>query len=379
MNDRLVIAISGQPGAGTSSVAKEFAKRLSLKYFSPGEYFKSYSKERGARGALDVWRSELGKDRKFHKRIDRMQIQKARLGGTVICGKLSIYILKDLADFKIWIESPLEDRASRSAKRDRIAKKEAIKLLKEREKTERKEWKRIYGIDYFDQRKMADAVIGTSNIRLESTVEEIANLMNKMGTKLEFLKPFEKGLAKKMKKRGLTITVSGLSKSGKSTIAKSIAKAFKLRYIFAGEIQRQLAKENGISLERQVRTRKAEVDYEIDRKSLEFAMRGGVVIDARLSGWVAGDWADAKIFVKCSLEDRARRLAEDEGITIKEARELIRKRDEGDSEKYRQLYKIDQTDISIYDIVIDNSRLALNEARTVPVKLVKEFLKKKLL
>jgi cytidylate kinase len=201
--------------------------------------------------------------------------------------------------------------------------------------------------------------------------------MNKMGTKLEFLKPFEKGLAKKMKKRGLTITVSGLSKSGKSTIAKSIAKAFKLRYIFAGEIQRQLAKENGISLERQVRTRKAEVDYEIDRKSLEFAMRGGVVIDARLSGWVAGDWADAKIFVKCSLEDRARRLAEDEGITIKEARELIRKRDEGDSEKYRQLYKIDQTDISIYDIVIDNSRLALNEARTVPVKLVKEFLKKK--
>lgn len=199
-----------------------------------------------------------------------------------------------------------------------------------------------------------------------------------MKTYLKLLEGLEKELEKKIKKRGLTITVSGSSGSGKTTGAKAIAKALNLKYVSAGEIQRNIAKERGISLEEQVKLRSAEVDHEMDRRNLEFAMKGNVVIDARLSGWCAGDWADVKIFYDCPIEVRAARTAKRNGISIEKAIENIKKRDEEDNKKYKTLYGIDAFDKSIYDFVIDNKKLTKDEAKTVPVKLIKEFLRKKM-
>jgi len=375
MTKELVIAISGLPGTGSTSVAKELAKRLGLKYFSPGEYFKSQSKGKESIRALEVWRSEIGKKKGFHEEIDKSQIKKAKAGGIVICGKLSIHKLRDIADFKFWIESPLDVRAERAAHRDKIPKENAIKLLRDRERIEREEWKRLYGIDYFTQKGLADLIVDTSNKSLEASVNEILDFI-RMGTYVEFLKPLEKKL-RKIKKRGLTITIAGLSESGKSTISKSLAREFNLRYIFAGEIQRQLAKENGISLEEQARMRGAEVDYEMDRRSLKFAIGGKVVIDGRLSGWVAGDWADVKIFVKCSIRTRAKRITRRENTTLKKAMAIIRKRDKIDTKRYKQLYDIDQFDTSIYDIIINNNNLTLKQTRAIPIRLVRRFLRKR--
>ena len=38
--ENLVIAISGLPGSGSTTIAKLLAKNLSLEYFSPGQLFK---------------------------------------------------------------------------------------------------------------------------------------------------------------------------------------------------------------------------------------------------------------------------------------------------------------------------------------------------
>jgi cytidylate kinase len=197
-------------------------------------------------------------------------------------------------------------------------------------------------------------------------------------TYIKFLEPFEEELVKKIIKKGLTVTVSGSSGSGKSTGAKAIARAFNLKYVFAGQIQRKIAKERGITLEEQTKIRGKEVDYEMDRRNLESAMRGKVVIDARLSGWCAGDWADVKIFYDCPLEVRAARVAGRDNISLAESIGNTKKRDEEDNKKYKLLYGIDLFDKSIYDFVIDNQKLTKREAEELPVKLVKEFLKKKM-
>lgn len=197
-------------------------------------------------------------------------------------------------------------------------------------------------------------------------------------TYIKFLEPFEEELAKKIRKKGLTITVSGSSGSGKSTGAKAIAIAFKLKYVFAGQIQRKIAKEKGITLEEQTKIRGKEVDYEMDRRNLESAMRGKVVIDARLSGWCAGGWADVKIFYDCPLEVRAARVAGRDNAPLAESIGSTKKRDEEDNKKYKLLYGIDLFDKAIYDFVIDNQKLTKREAEELPVKLVKEFLKKKM-
>jgi len=198
-----------------------------------------------------------------------------------------------------------------------------------------------------------------------------------MKTYLKFLEPLEKELEKKIKKKGLTITVSGSSGSGKTTGAKALAKFFNLKYMSAGDIQRGIANEKGISLGEQVKLRGSEVDHEIDKKNLELAMKGNVVIVARLSGWCAGDWADVRIFYDCPLEIRAARVAKRDGISVERAVKNVKERDEEDNKKYKALYDVDAFDKSIYHFVIDNSKLTKEEAEITPVKLVRKFLEKK--
>ena len=199
--------------------------------------------------------------------------------------------------------------------------------------------------------------------------------MSKRKTFIKFLEEYEKELSEKVKKKGLTITVSGLSGSGKSTGARAIAKALNLKNVITGEILRQIAKDKGISLLEIVKIRKPEIDYEMDRRTLKLAMEGNVVLDGRLTGWVAGNWADIKIFYECSLNVRAERVAKRDNITFEEAKEVLQKRDEEDHRIYQNLYGIDSYDKSIYDIVINNEKLTKKEAKVVPVKLVKKFLK----
>jgi len=196
-------------------------------------------------------------------------------------------------------------------------------------------------------------------------------------TYIKFLESYEKELSEKIKKKGLTITVSGRAGSGKSLGSKAIAKAFKLKQVQTGKILRQMAKEQRISLEEICKIRESEIDHDMDKRTLKLAMEGKIVIDGRLTGWVAGNWADVKIFYECPLKIRAERVAKREKITFKQAKERLDDRDKEDHKKYRQLYGIDSYDKSIYDIIVNNEKLTKKEAETFPVRLVKDFLKKK--
>lgn len=175
-----VIAISGPPGAGSTTIAKKLAKKLGMKYFSPGFIQKGYARGKNeSRAAIKVWKTKFGKSVDFQNYLDGLQIKRAKQGNAVVCGKLSVYILKDLADFKIWLEASLDERARRSAGRDKMPVKEVKKAIREREGIERSEWKRIYGLDYFDQKKMADLAIDNTELTVEETMEKILKFIEK--------------------------------------------------------------------------------------------------------------------------------------------------------------------------------------------------------
>ena len=179
MVKNLTIVISGPPGSGSTKTALKLAKKLGLKCFSTGDLFKSYSKQRKDR-ALDIW-NIYGRKRQFHYDLDEYQKEKAKKGNIVICGKLSIFILKDLADFKVWIESPLKIRARRIAKREDISMIRAMDQVKKRQEIERKEWKKIYDFDYFDSKNLADIVVDSSEKSVEGIIEEILKAMKDKG------------------------------------------------------------------------------------------------------------------------------------------------------------------------------------------------------
>jgi cytidylate kinase len=196
-----------------------------------------------------------------------------------------------------------------------------------------------------------------------------------MGTYIKEFEKFENSL--KIKKSGITITVSGGSGSGKTTISESIAKLLGLKHKSVGDIFREIAKEKKINLEKFAKVRDKSIDVMADERTLELAKKGNIVLNGRLTGWVAGDNADFRIFVTCDVDLIAKRVALRDKKTFEEAKKDVLMRDKNDGEQYRKIYGVDIKDHSIYDMVIDNTKLDYEAAKRIPAMEVKEILKKK--
>lgn len=171
----VVVAISGMPGAGNSTVAKALAKKLKLKYFSLGKYFKEHCNEnvKETEKAIKVMETSKGSSAEFHHSVDNITSSLAHEGDIVIEGKLAIHMAGSKANVKIWLKALPEVRAKRYAQRDGIGLDKAMKELRVKEKMERDMWKKIYGFDYFTQEQKADIVIDTS----DRTIDEIIGII----------------------------------------------------------------------------------------------------------------------------------------------------------------------------------------------------------
>ncbi len=179
-----VIVISGQPGCGSTTAGKLLSERLSINFFSVGHYFKSLDKGKETERSVKIWKSGAGRSLQFKKKgslnyIEELQIALAKSGSIIIESKLGIRFLKEYADIKIWLKAPIEVRAQRVAKRDKIPLKKAIVILKEKEAIERRNFKKIYGFDFFQLEKEADIVIDTSSKTPKKIVAEILAYMRK--------------------------------------------------------------------------------------------------------------------------------------------------------------------------------------------------------
>ena len=171
-----VIAITGLPGAGSTTIAEELSKELGLRHYSVGREFKKLGSGMGeSNQALKALNAE-GKE--VHENLDEKQKRLAREGNIVIDGKISVRMLKDLADLKVWVECPIGIRAERTAKRDKISAQEAEETVKKREEKEKEVWERIYGFDYKEQKNEADIIIDSSNHTISEMVRLIKDKLN---------------------------------------------------------------------------------------------------------------------------------------------------------------------------------------------------------
>jgi len=180
-------------------------------------------------------------------------------------------------------------------------------------------------------------------------------------------------------KRKPVITVSGPPGSGKTTYAKKIAEVFGLRYFSTGRYFRELAIKQGMSLKKfHLKAEKdSKIDYEVDRKALEEAKKGGVVLDGHLTGWTAKDYADIKIYLTAPLQVRAKRIAKRDMKSVEEALEEIKLREESNKRRYLKFYGINIDDLSIYDIVINTSKWSKETIEKVLINLVENYLREK--
>jgi cytidylate kinase len=157
----------------------------------------------------------------------------------------------------------------------------------------------------------------------------------------------------------MLITVSGPAGSGKSTLAANLADALGYDHVSGGDIFRSLADERGVSLVElnQQAEDDEQIDRDLDRRLRSIAREeDDLVLESRLAGWMAGDYADLKLWLEAPIDVRAARIADREDKSASAAREETRARAQSEALRYEEYYNIDIEDRSIYDLSVNTAR-----------------------
>lgn len=145
----MLITVSGPPGAGKSTAAAGLAEELGLEHVSGGDIFRELAAERGM-SAL-----EFGKLAEEDDTIDRDLDQRLRQTAEeredlVLESRLAGWLTGDRADFRLWLDAPMDVRAARIADREDRPLEETRVEEREREESEARRYREYYGIEISD-------------------------------------------------------------------------------------------------------------------------------------------------------------------------------------------------------------------------------------
>ncbi len=175
----------------------------------------------------------------------------------------------------------------------------------------------------------------------------------------------------------MIITISGKAGSGKSTVAKEVAKKLGLKHYSIGDLMRKLAKEKKMPLNELSRLAEKDksIDLELDKKTIGLRGEDNFVIDGRLTAYFL-PYADLKTFLDCEDRVRAERIFKDKrsdekSKSLKELVKNIRQREQSERKRYDSLYSIDSHDKKLYNLIIDTTKLGINEVVDKIIKAAK--------
>jgi cytidylate kinase len=163
----VVIAVSGQPGSGKTTLAREVAQALKVPLVSSGSLFR----ELAAKSGMDFleFHKYAEANPEIDKKIDSMAIELAKNGNVVLEGHLTAWVVRPYADLCIYLKASREIRAKRVATRYNKSFEEALREVTDREELNRKRYLAIYGIDIRDL-SIFDLVLDTTYLSINDAV-----------------------------------------------------------------------------------------------------------------------------------------------------------------------------------------------------------------
>ncbi len=174
-----------------------------------------------------------------------------------------------------------------------------------------------------------------------------------------------------------SIVISGWPAVGKTTIACKLAEEFDIVMYNGGDILKMLAEEDkGYSVKRDdwwdtteakkfMEERKTDpsFDKKVDDKLIQIVKKGGTVITSYTLPWLVVDESVIiiKFWLRGSSENRAKRMANRDGISFAEAKRITKLRDEENKRIYYRLYGFRfGEDLTVFDYVLNTDRLSLD-------------------
>jgi cytidylate kinase len=181
------VVISGSAAVGKTTLAHALAKEFGFKLYNGGDILKEIARQQGysVRGN-DWWDSNeaIGfmKERKKNSIYDRQVDEKltniAKKGNVIITSQTLPWLTPEPITF--WLSASPQKRSERMSKRDKISIKEALRIVRMRDRENKKIYKKIYGIKFGDGLEVFDFMINTELLSLDSLVYLCKEIMKKM-------------------------------------------------------------------------------------------------------------------------------------------------------------------------------------------------------
>lgn len=184
-------------------------------------------------------------------------------------------------------------------------------------------------------------------------------------------------------KRKLTIIISGMAASGKTTLAENLARHYNLKLYAGSDALRDFAKKLGYhpkgiawwdTKEGIEFLNRRKTDYSFDKKvddlMIKKAKKGGVVMTSWTLNYLNAP--GIKIWLKASRVTRAKRMSRRDGIKMEEAEKVVDERDEKNTKLYRSIYgfTIGKNLKKFHDVIIDADKIDENQVFRKAVKII---------
>jgi len=159
----------------------------------------------------------------------------------------------------------------------------------------------------------------------------------------------------------MKVTIFGLAGTGKTSVAEAVASDLGWEFMSNGNLFRELARGQGMAIsefDKLVENRQ-EIDRKVDEQTAEYGRtHDNFIYEARLAWYFIPD--SVKIKLDCGDDERIRRVAERDNISLQEARKQTLDREKTYRPRYESLYGIrDFSSDEHFDFILDTTPIDL--------------------
>ena len=164
----------------------------------------------------------------------------------------------------------------------------------------------------------------------------------------------------------MKVIISGLTASGKSTLAKGLSDELRVEYFSASSKLRELMPpkdfeywetKKGLDAVK-FRLKNPRYDRKLDDYIVNYVKsHDNIILDSWVASWKVNDKNAIKIYLKADIETRAQRVSQRDGVKLSDALRFMKEKDKLTSKIYLNLYKIKiDSDLTPFDLVVNTSR-----------------------